>query len=275
MLLLLFLSQNAFGEIVTDLNGFRLWQYKTAVEASYGEPNQKIEQKDSTYEVFYLPKHAYMVFEYLKIRQHNIFSIQITGSAIKMIPFKGLVLGDSVEKVKKNLGEPSNISKLKKPRVDIYGYDNTNYSIEINENGKLYSIRIHVNDDLFEKASFTDEHWENFKNAVINKDVQKIISWLRPDVEIYKDNKVLSINKKMSEFKKNPNQEFIQAIIADKNSIFAELKKTEPEGEMRLQENMGVASVYKFYEGDILSEIVFFPYNGKYRIYEITFKEKK
>jgi len=265
----------SFGEIVTDLNGFRLWQFRNVVIASYGEPDRKMEQNDFTHEAFFISEKAYMVFGYLSSASHNIYSIQITGDTNEMLPFKGLVLGDNVVKVNKQLGLPTNIRQIEKPRVDIYEFENTNYTIEIDESGKLFSIKISVKNKLFENASFNDEHWGNFKKAVMEKNLPKIINCLRPDVEIYKDGKTLSINKKISEFNNNPNQEFIQAIIAEKNSVYTELTKSEPESEMRVQEKMGVGSVYKFYKGNMLREIVFFPYNGKYRIYEIAFKKKK
>ena len=45
--------------------------------------------------------------------------------------------------------------------------------------------------------------------------------------------------------------------------------------QMRIAENVGTGRVYKFSKGKILKEIVFFPYNGKYRVYEIAFRGKE
>jgi hypothetical protein len=97
---------------------------------------------------------------------------------------------------------------------------------------------------------------------------------LRPDVEIYKSGKVLSINQKYSAFVEHPDKDFITALVSDNDSVLKELTETEPEAELRIHEKVGVGEVYKFYKGKILKEIVFFPYNGMNRVYEIKFKEK-
>jgi hypothetical protein len=264
-----------FGENITDLNGFRLWQYKSAIKASLGEPTKKITKKDWIYEIYNLPENSYMVFTYFNNFPNNTYSIQISGSTNKTIPFKGLILGDNVEKVKTILGNPTDITNSELPNVKVYNFNNSNYSVEIDENGKLLSIRVFVTNDFFKSSSAVkDNPWENFKKAVLEKDTQAILNWLRPDVEIYKDNKVLSIDKKYSDFIEKTNTQFFNALIADKNSVYAELKNSEPEGSNRFIKELGIGLVYKFPKGTNLQEIVFFPYNGKHRVFEIAFKKK-
>ncbi len=105
--------------------------------------------------------------------------------------------------------------------------------------------------------------------------MKAILEWVRPDVEISRDGDVLSIKKRYDDFRAKPDDNFVKALIGERNSVLEELGKTEPEEEMRIAENVGVGRVYKFYKGKILKEIVFFPYNGKYRVYEIAFREKE
>jgi ABC-type proline/glycine betaine transport system ATPase subunit len=93
-------------------------------------------------------------------------------------------------------------------------------------------------------------------------------------VEIYKKGKVLSINQRFADFVDKPDNEFIDAFLGEKDSVLKELAETEPEGEFRLHEKVGVGEVYKFYKGKILKEIVFYPYNGMSRVYEIEFRER-
>ncbi len=119
------------------------------------------------------------------------------------------------------------------------------------------------------------DQWAAFKKAVLAKDMKAILELVRPDVEISRDGEVLSIKKRYEDFRVKPDGDFVKALIGDRNSVLEEIGKTEPEEEMRLAENVGVGRVYKFKKGKILKEIVFFPYNGKYRVYEIAFRGKE
>jgi len=258
----------------TDLNGFRLWQFRSAVTSTMGKPFDKITTDYSIAEAYRLDDKAYMVFEYLNKFQNNIYSMQITGRTDKALPFMGLSLGDDVNKVINILGKPSGEEKIDSPRVTKYSYEGKNYTIEIDDKNRLYSIKLFITKDFLSKADGLFKSWAEFKAAIAAKDVERIIRMLRPDVEIYKNGKVLSINQKYVDFEKNPDKEFVAALIGEKDSVFSELTETEPEAEFRLHEKVGVGEVYKFYKGKILKEIVFYPYNGIDRVYEIEFREK-
>jgi hypothetical protein len=67
---------------------------------------------------------------------------------------------------------------------------------------------------------------------------------------------------------------FYKALLSDYSSVYEELKATEPEREIRVYEKVGVGIVHKFNKGKILKEIVFLPFAGQYRIYEIAFRNK-
>jgi hypothetical protein len=216
---------------------------------------------------------SYMVFELWQKYPQNMYSIQITGYPTKMLPFKGLVLGDSKKKVIKALGKPGSTKKIKDSPATINYYDDANYSVEIDSDGRLYSIKLHVNNEFMSEAEVGFDDWDRFKDAVLAKDMEAILEMVRPDVEIFKDGEVIYINKRYEDFRKSPGAAFVQALIGDSDSVLKELKTTEPEGEMRLAKGLGVGQVFKFRKGKILKEIVLFPYNGKYRVYEIAFRE--
>ena len=262
------------ADIQTDLNGFRLLQLKKAAENSLGKPFDTFKTDYSTIEAYPIDANAYMVFEYNNMLPNNIFSIQLTGYTAKILPFKGLMLGDDVQRVNDILGKPSQIEKRGSPNVSKYSYEGSNYSIEIDDKGKLYSIRIYSTKDIIQKANDTFKSYDEFKALIIARDIKGIVEMLRPDVEIYKKGKILSINHRYADFIANPDKEIIAALLGDNDSVLKELTESEPEGELRLIMNFGVGEVYKFYKGNILKEIVFFPYNGKYRVYEIAFREK-
>lgn len=275
LLLILLLPCTAVAqEFATDLNGFRLWQYKDTAQTYFGKPFQTQKNDEYSIEAYQVTDSSYMVIEHWEKYPDNIFSIQITRYPTRMLPFKGLVLGDPARKVQEALGKPSRTKKLEKPPVTVNYYDKTNYSTEIDADGRLYSIKIHVTSEFMNDADDDFDQWTAFKKAVLAKDIKAVLELVRPDVEIFKGGGVLSIKRRYEDFRAKPDADFVNALIGERNSVREELGKTEPEMQMRAAENVGVGQVYKFNKGKILKEIVFFPYNGKYRVYEIAFQGK-
>jgi hypothetical protein len=91
------------ADIQTDLNGFRLMQFKTAVEAFFGKPFESFKTKSTIVEAYRVDSDAYMVFEYLNSLPDNIYSIQLTGQTSKAFPFRELMLGDDAKKDRKSV----------------------------------------------------------------------------------------------------------------------------------------------------------------------------
>jgi hypothetical protein len=124
------------------------------------------------------------------------------------------------------------------------------------------------------KQSPVADGWPDFKAAVLSKDFKRIFPMLRPDVEVYKSGKTLSFGSKYNDFMASPDEELVSAFTAETGSVWEEISRTEPVEEIRLILDFGVGKVYKFPKGRILTEIVFFPHEGKYRVYEVVFKDK-
>ncbi|CAN5734377.1 hypothetical protein BH24ACI3_BH24ACI3_07140 [soil metagenome] len=132
-------------DVQTDLNGFRLKQYRSAVENELGAPDRGGPMGDEIeYEAFFLNEEPllYMVFQYRSELDEVVWSIQLTGNDSRVDPgFKGLRLGMSEAEVLKALGTPSR-------KIDAgehgtrWEFDTANYSVEINPSKKLSSIRI-------------------------------------------------------------------------------------------------------------------------------------
>ena len=254
------------------LNGFWLHQYKKSIPNTLGKSFKAGEKENSTWEVFMLPdSNNYMVFEFDKTKIHWIKAMQITGKEPQEIPFFGLRLGDDKSKVLKILGKPDEIKQIISPKVSLYKYRSKNFTVEIDDNDKLYSIRIDAPSDLFNKLP-ANVFWDDFKESVFKKDFKKFSEFARPDMEIYKDNKILDINKSFEKFFSNAKGEFYSAIFSKNKSLYQELKLIIPTQELRFVEGFGSGWVFKFQDGKILEEISFFPYAGKYRVYEIKFR---
>jgi hypothetical protein len=150
------------GELQTDLNGFRLWQLKPAVTSTMGKPFDTFTTDDSIVEAYRLDDKSYMVFEYMKKYQNNIYSMQITGRTDKALPFMGLRLGDDITKVTNILGKPSHIKKVESPKVSSYEFEGKNYTVEIDDKNKLYSIKVFITKDLLGKTTEPFKAWDEF-----------------------------------------------------------------------------------------------------------------
>lgn len=260
------------GDTETDLNGFRLQQLKPAIVAALGKPFREFDRNGFRIEAHRIDEAAYMVFEYYKETPNHVHSIQLTGSTTRALPFKGLSLGASSTDVNRVLGTPSHVTQIERPRVTELNYEGKNYSVEIDDKGLLYSIKIHTTRDLVSARGDPDSNWQELKSALARRDVKGLVEFLRPDVEIYRDGKVISINGRFSDFLANPDEEIVAALIADKGSVRDALSQEEPEAELRLIEKFGMGNVYKFRKSRILKEIVLFPYAGRQRVYEIAFR---
>lgn len=265
--------QSRAGGFEVDLNGFRLQQLLFVVEPSLGRPFETIDAGSLVLNAYSIDQDAYMVVGHLKKYPNNISLLQLTGVTPKALPFKGLALGDSQSKVIDVLGKPDRVEKIQSPNVTKFSYEGRNYTLEIDDKDRLYSIQLFTNSDLMSKTDGTDGEWADFKAAVLSKNLAALLEMMKPDVEIYRGGKTLSINTPFSAFAANPNKEFVSALIAPTGSVLQQITQTEPVRELRLTEKIGAGVVFKFPNGKILQEIVFFPFNGKYRVYEIAFRE--
>ena len=279
LLLIFILLLNTFTALhaadITSLNGFKLWQFKDVVAPILGEPFKIMSTENTTLEAHKLSPNGYMVFEYLKDKPYNIYSMQITGQVSHMLPFKGLVLGDTDDRVIDVLGAPTNTQQLNEPNVEVLRYSNLNASVEIDSSGLLYSIRAGVTNKMMSETDESHNEWLELKEAIKSKNMEKVLDLFRPDIEIYINGKTLTIDKRFSDFLSKPDKDFTNSLVGKTHSLLMAIDESEAESEMRISEKMGLGHVYKFYKGTIVKEVVFFPYGGKYRVYEIAFVKNK
>lgn len=258
-----------------DLNGFRLWQLKTAVYNSLGKPQETVKQNGSSYDLYFYKDH-YIAFEYSDRFPHNVFSIQLTGNEGQTIPFEGFRLGDSRAEVDASLGQPISIKPVPGKSFSMLSYKDRNVTLEVEDN-RLSSIRITITNELMKDIpkDKKQDTWSGFVAALMDKDIKAAIDYMRPDMEIYRDSKVYYINKAYVDFLDTPEKNFVEALIGDNNSLRTELQKQQPESALRLHDKLGVGIVYKFNKSKVLNEVYLVPYNGRYVVYEIAFRDRK
>lgn len=120
VLLLLTLLKVSGQTTVTDLNGFRIGQYRETATNEFGKPFKHDKYEDGfENEVFIIKPDTslYMIFEYAAGHTDIIWSIQISGSNTTTdFGFKGLKLGLDKKEVQRVLGKP-----VKKDDMGEYG----------------------------------------------------------------------------------------------------------------------------------------------------------
>jgi hypothetical protein len=261
------------GDFEVDLNGFRLQQFVSVVEPALGRSFKTADEGNVVLNAYAIDENAYMVVGHLKKYPNNISLLQLTGATTKAPLFKGLTLGDNKAKVIEALGKPDHVEQVQSPRLTKLSYEGRNYTVELDDKERLYSIQVFTTADLMNRTSGTESEWADFKAAVLSKNLEAILEMMKPDVEIYRGGKTLSISGPFHAFAAKPDREFASALIGSTNSVLKQIVQAEPIRELRITEKSGMGVVYKFPNGKILEEIAFFPFNGKYRVYEIAFRE--
>lgn len=200
LLLLLTLFEANGQTAVTELNGFRIGQYRETAANEFGKPVQQDKYEDGfEYEAFIInpDKSLYMVFEYAAEHKNIIWSIQISGNNTTTdIGFNGLKLGQDKKEVLRVLGKPE-----KKDFIAEYGekwsYDKTNYSVEISKNGKLSSVKITDNYSSNTPVVSKLPKFDNVAKLLSSKKNADIASILAPGFEIYYKDQTMFFGKSL------------------------------------------------------------------------------
>ncbi len=263
-------------EFQTDLNGFRLKQFRTVPKNELKNLLQKDKFEDGfEYEMYAVKPDTsvYMTFEYNKADLNVIWSIQVTGRAKGYdCKFKGLKLGMSKDEVEHILGQPS--SKIDAGEYGTrWEYKETNYSLEINRKNQLSSIKIMIiADEFFPRADATKiPSFEQFSAVIRSGDSKKIMNLLDPDIEIYEKNETYSFNRAID-----------PEIDTDASGLFRKIETlkarlelvnpsdtTQYEENIRIMEGIAPMHVAKIKTSGNYTEIVFNWTFGEYRIWEI------
>ncbi|MEP1791169.1 hypothetical protein [Reichenbachiella sp.] len=275
--LLLFTATNSFSQdFVTDLNGFRLGQFRDVPKNELNTIIQEDKFDDGfEYEIFLVEPDTsvYMLFEYANYDLKTIWSIQLTGTKKDFdCGFKGLKLGMSEAEIKSLMGEASTVEDAG-DYGDKWIYDNANYSLEISPNGLLAGIKIIDQSQEFYTASDITKI-PNFKqySEILNSDNQQLISdILAPGIEVYKNDSVHYFhNSMMKEI--NEDGSGIFSLTKELSQI---LSRVDPMDSLQYEENIRVAvgqatlHVAKIKLDGNYNEIVFRYLFGQYLIWEI------
>ncbi len=263
-------------DIQTDLNGFRLKQYRSAVANELGEPDRGGPMGDDIeYEAFFLSEEPllYMVFQYRSELDEVVWSIQMTGNDSRVdLGFKGLRFGMPEADVLKALGSPS-----RKADAEEHGtrweFDTANYSVEINTEKKLSSIRI-VDDATGTSPPDVKKIPDIIKLIPVltsgsNAEIAAVIA---ADMELYEKEDTKYFRRSM----RNEIATDASKIFADIRRLAAELRNVNFGSEAEYEENgrfrygVDVMHVAKFKKTKAVREIVFQWNRDRWLIWEFN-----
>ncbi|MBL7471730.1 hypothetical protein [Robertkochia sediminum] len=277
--LVILISFSTFGysqDLVNELNGFKLNQFR---EVPTTELNQPLQQKTFDdgfeFELFLVKPDStvYMIFEYANWDKNIIWSIQLYGDDPTIDPaFKNLKMGMPKEELIKKLGEPTNAKNIGE-YGEMLEYEGTNYSFEINNENRLASIKIsEVYNDYFPSPKAEKiPSFNSVLNSLQSSDNEIISQILSPGLEVYKNDEVIFFKHSWRNEIENDHSGIYSLI---KESIVGLDKvnlndENEYEENMRLTLNQNIKHVLKFKKHPKIKEIVMKWEFGKFLIWEI------
>lgn len=254
-------------QYIYDLNGFRLRQYREAVFNELGEaPQSGAMGDDMEYEAFFLSEEplVYMVFQYRLPYDGLIFSIQITGDDPSIdLGFRSLRFGASEQDVIKALGQPAR-------RIDVgergtrLEFDKANYSVEINTEKRLSSIRIMDDDVVALPDPKSIPAFKDMVKTLTSGTNAEISELLAPDMELYVDGKATFFGRRLrTEIASDSSKIF--STIRGLSKELAGVNETKPEefeANLRLRMGADPMHVIKLKKTKKVREIVL-KWNGR------------
>ena len=221
-LILICLSITTYSrEFITDLNGFRLGQYREVPKNELGAIIEQDKFDDGfEYEIFLVEPDTsvYMIFEYPNYDRDIIWSIQITGYKEGYdCKFKDLKLGLATDEIEEILGIPSAIDDMGEYGVK-WSYDSVNYNLEISPDGTLAGIKLmDLSHEFYEESDLSKLiSYNEYSRILKSSDRKEVANLLSPALEIYKDDSVYYFKNAL-----------INEIENDDSGIFSNDKRNE------------------------------------------------
>jgi hypothetical protein len=260
-----------------ELAGFVLGQYRKTVHASLGSPFQIKKHEDGWISDFHALKadtSVYAVFKYQASDTSRIYGIELIGDPDQeMHPFKGLKLGASKERVNQLLGQTDRTESIDDPPVTTQFYNHRNYSVDIDDRDLLFGIQIFGN--ILDQEPVGDPSVIGFKNGIVTRNIDSVLYWMTPDVEIHKGGKVYQYTTGARRELSRSDSEFTLLLMGETNSVWFAFAKELADGTSgsRLHPTLNqTVMVDKFFDSSTISEIVFKPHAGKWKVFEIKFR---
>jgi hypothetical protein len=265
-----------------ELKGFLLRQDRKAFETSLGKPfHEEKRPNGNTASGYHLHglKQDYLVAFYSENKSSEVYGkaveLELTGPEPSgPTGFFGLQLGDPAEKVERVLGKPTKISHEDDSNVDLWGYEQDNYSLEFTPDRKLYSIQI-LDQPGSGPAGFAGSAEARlFALAIQARDIEKIMEMSSGEIECsWPEDFFDAQSGPARDALADPTSKISVCLQRASRAVLAmgpEMKGADDS--IRWWEKHSPGAVTKFPSSSPLKEIVFDQEAGAWRVYEVTFR---
>lgn len=262
-----------------ELNGFLLGQHKDAIAASFTTVLRVDTTSDGwVYRTYLLDRarHAYMSFKFPQNPADFAVSVQIAGdSGTLMVPFVGLALGSSRDALLARFGRPSRVEHQSDVNTDLYDYDNSNYSFEVNAHGLVSSIQI-LGEEGFPKPPTGAPPSLDSLAYALEAGGEAALQYLASDVEIYRAGKAVSFRHRALTDLQSDTSEIAVALFQGPKSLSAILHtptiRASADVNLRVWEHGSSGWVWKFAPPTAVAELVFKASAGRWRVWEVRYR---
>ena len=261
------------AQFVTSINGVMLLQNGQSVHAALGRPDLEMRLEAGHAEQYRIGDSAWIMFGYSDVAPQLVSSIRLYGHLATMEPVAGLRLGDTAERVRELLGEPVQKIETEPPGYTEWRFEHFNGALEFDGLGRLYGIRIQVTREFEQLADANARPFDDFLAVLERHDAQAIVDWLAPDVEVYRGDDVLSIDRPFAAFRAEPDAELLRTLDGPSGSVLSEARAEPPVPKVRVWDTRQSGLAYRFEHSKLLEEVVFVVYAGRWKVWEVSFRE--
>jgi hypothetical protein len=263
-----------------ELNGYLIGQHATAIAAGFA----KVIQVDTTsdgwvYRTYLLDRahHAYMSFKFPKDRPDFTVSVQVAGdSGTPMHPFLGIRLGDHPETLAAHVRKPTQIEHEENDlNLDLYTYDNRNYSFELDSLHRVSSIEIFGDDGFPDLPADPIPSLDSLAQALAAGGVVAL-EYLAPDLEVYRAGTTIRFRGSALMEVASDTTPMFKTLFQGPQSVTALLNspgvRRAARGAIRLWDQPPAGWVWKFSAASGLDEVVLKVILGRWRVWQIRYR---
>jgi len=262
-----------------ELNGFLLGQHKDAIAASFAKVLQIDTTSDGWINRSYLldrPHRAYMSFKFSHGRLDYATSVQVAGdSGTPMVPFVGIVLGSSRQALLERFGNPARVEHQNDVNTDLYTYEGSNYSFEIDAHGLVSSIQI-FGEDGFDTLPAKPTPSLDSLAIALKGGREAALQYLAPDVEIYRGKRSVRFRHGALADLQADTSELSRALFQGPQSVASIVAPVRPDSDVYLGRRVcpdgGSGWVWKFPAPAAIAELVFKASAGRWRLWEVRYR---
>lgn len=203
----------------------------------------------------------------------RLVGITISGAGgTPMLPFLGLSLGDEKQKVLNALGNPSKIEPEPEQKLEHYIYGGRNYSVELDESGRLASIQLLGYRGFNKTAEVQFAGLDKFRDAILSHDVTRVLAMVTGDLQLRRAERGESFGKSARTELSDPGNEFAQVFFNRQDSLFAFFRREKYQARptLRYFADAPPQTIVDFDHNKIIKQMIFRLDAGEWKLEQLS-----